>query len=80
MNYFEQQKQIKHQKFLEFQSKFFYEMDNYFEHPLFQDYLKEIHASDYIGLDDDMPDAFQDWQADIGRTQMLEYFTDFITQ
>ncbi len=46
MNYFEQQKQIKHQKFLELQSKFFFEMDNFFEHTLFQDYLQEIHGAD----------------------------------
>lgn len=80
MNYFEQQKEIKHQKFLEFQSKFFFEMDNFFENELFQEYLMSIHWEDYTGLDDDMPDAFQDWQADMDRNEMLQHFTDFITQ
>jgi len=70
----------KQEKFLEFQSKFFYEMDNFFEHQLFQDYLQEIFWADYCWLDDDMPDAFDTWQVDIWRTQMLGYFTDFITQ
>lgn len=27
----------------------------------FEDFLKEQHAADYMGTDDDMPDDFDDW-------------------
>jgi hypothetical protein len=30
----------------------------------FEDFLKEKHAEDYHGLDDDMPDAFDSWLTD----------------
>ena len=80
MNYFETQKEIKNHKFLELQSKFFCEIDNFFEHALFHDYLMSIHWEDYTWRDDDMPDAFQDWQADMDRSEMLQHFTDFISQ
>jgi len=28
---------------------------------MFEDFLKEKHAEDYIGVDDDMPDDFESW-------------------
>lgn len=27
----------------------------------FEDYLRDIHAENYMGTDDDMPEAFDDW-------------------
>lgn len=27
----------------------------------FEDYLREIHAKNYNGTDDDMPDAYEHW-------------------
>ena len=27
----------------------------------FEDFLKEQHAADYMGTDDNMPDDFEDW-------------------
>lgn len=41
----------------------------------FEDYLKEIHAKEYMGTDDDMPDAFDDWLGDLSVDDMLEYGT-----
>lgn len=31
----------------------------------FEDFLKEKHAEDYHGTDDDMPDAFEAWVTDM---------------
>lgn len=67
-----------HERYLELQSKFFHTMDNFFEHTLFQEYLQAIHAEDYTRWDDEMPDAFQEWQSNIDRSEMLQHFTDFI--
>jgi len=40
----------------------------------FEQYLQEIHAKDYQGLDDDMPDAFDDWLAnDLCVTEIIHY-------
>lgn len=80
IDYFEQRKQIKHQKFLELQSKFFFEMDNFFEEDLFQEYLMDIHGKDYCWLDDDIPDAFDQWYCDLDNVERMNYFTDFITK
>jgi hypothetical protein len=32
---------------------------------IFEDFLKDWHAKDYIGIDDDMPDAYDNWTADL---------------
>jgi hypothetical protein len=31
----------------------------------FEDFLKDWHAEQYTGTDDDMPDAFDDWLGDL---------------
>ena len=31
----------------------------------FEQYLRELHAKDYTGTDDDMPDAFEDWLGEL---------------
>lgn len=33
--------------------------------PLQEDKLKEAHGEDYIGTDDDMPDAYESWLMDL---------------
>lgn len=44
----------------------------------FEDYLKEIHAEDYHGTDDDMPDAFDSWLGDdLQVDDLIEYANDF---
>ena len=42
-------------------------------HFLFEDFLKEKHGDQYIGFDDDMPDAFNDWLGELDREEWLEY-------
>jgi hypothetical protein len=39
----------------------------------FEDYLIEIHANQYVGLDDDMPDAFDAWLCDMDRDDLIDY-------
>jgi hypothetical protein len=39
----------------------------------FEEYLREIHAEDYSGTDDDMPDAYEDWVSNLDAQEMFEY-------
>ena len=39
----------------------------------FESYLQEIHAEDYHGLDDDMPDAFDAWVSDLDVAMVMDY-------
>ena len=38
-----------------------------------EDYLKDVHAEQYEGLDDDMPDAFNDWLTELDVDEWIEY-------
>lgn len=44
----------------------------------FDRYLADIHGSDYQWLDDDMPDAFDGWLADMDCDTRYEYFISFL--
>ena len=39
----------------------------------FEDFLKDWHAKDYHGTDDNMPDAFDNWLLDIGIEDILKF-------
>ena len=39
----------------------------------FEDYLRERHAAQYQGLDDDMGEDFDDWLADLDVETLLQY-------
>jgi len=39
----------------------------------FEDYLEEEFASDYRGLDDDMPEAFNEWLGQLEVSQVIDY-------
>jgi|GEM_PF-2298138 len=39
----------------------------------FEDYLKEIHAQDYTGTDDDMPEAFESWLGGLDIEEFMSY-------
>ena len=43
------------------------------KHQTFEDYLKQIHADQYEGLDDDMPDAFENWLTDLQVDDVIAY-------
>ena len=43
----------------------------------FEEYLKLVHANEYHGLDDDMPDAFNDFLADLDGEEYIEYGNAF---
>ena len=38
----------------------------------FEDFLKEEHASNYHGTDDDMPDAFDHWISNLQGDEYIE--------
>lgn len=39
----------------------------------FEDYLQEVHAKDYHGTDDDMPDAFERWLMDLDTAEVMSF-------
>lgn len=39
---------------------------------LFTEYLKEIHANNYSGTDDDMPEDFENWLSEKDAADLLE--------
>lgn len=39
----------------------------------FEDYLREVHAQDYRGTDDDMPDAYEAWVCDLSADDFITY-------
>lgn len=43
----------------------------------FEDYLKEVHAKQYHGLDDDMPDDYENWLSELGLEDVIEYANDY---
>jgi hypothetical protein len=38
----------------------------------FEDYLKKVHAEDYMGIDDDMPDSFESYLEDLDTEVMIK--------
>jgi hypothetical protein len=38
-----------------------------------EEFLKEQHAKDYTGTDDDMPDAFESWLAELTSDEFITY-------
>ena len=43
----------------------------------FQEYLREIHATSYMGTDDNMPDAFEKWMSDLSVDEWLVHGNGF---
>ena len=43
----------------------------------FDDYLREIHAKGYMGTDDNMPDAFNDWVGDLEGEQIIQLANEY---
>ena len=39
----------------------------------FERYLQDIHALNYHGLDDDMPDAFDNWISELDGEDFINY-------
>lgn len=39
----------------------------------FEDYLEDVHAKEYHGTDDDMPDAFETWISTLDTSEVIEY-------
>ena len=45
--------------------------------PQFEDFLKDVHAEQYIGVDDDMPDDFDAWLGDLSANELNQYARQF---
>ena len=41
------------------------------KHIDFEEWLKEWHAKEYIGTDDDMPDAFDTWTSELDTEEIF---------
>lgn len=39
----------------------------------FESFMQDIHAIDYHGLDDDMPDSFDEWLTDLDPQEYMDY-------
>lgn len=39
----------------------------------FEEYLQLEHAEEYMGTDDDMPDAFSEWVTDLSMEDIFDY-------
>jgi hypothetical protein len=46
----------------------------------FDQFLRDIHAQDYHGLDDDMPDNFDRWLENLEAGDIMEYAEHAIQQ
>ena len=43
----------------------------------FEDFLKDVHAEDYHGTDDDMPDNFDTWLSNLQVEDFINYADAF---
>jgi len=43
----------------------------------FEQYLKDIHAINYMGTDDDMPEKFETWLANQDIDTLMSYADDY---
>ncbi len=39
----------------------------------FEDYLKDVHAENYTGTDDDMPDSFDTWLTELQVDTLIDW-------
>ena len=43
----------------------------------FDDYLRDLHANDYHGRDDDMPDEFERWLTNLDLQDVIDYGNEY---
>lgn len=43
----------------------------------FEQYLQDRHAEEYVGLDDEMPDAFNEWLCELDPDYYIKYAEDW---
>ena len=44
----------------------------------FEDFLSDKHADGYMGLDDDMPDSFDDWVSNLDVQEIIDYTEELL--
>lgn len=45
-----------------------------------EDFLKDKHAEEYMGTDDNMPDAFDDWMGNLDVQEVMDYATEWMNE
>ena len=46
----------------------------------FEDFLKEKHAEQYTGLDDNMPNDYIDWICKLDYGDIIKYVDEYVNQ
>lgn len=46
-------------------------------HQTFEEYLREIHDTEYRGFDDEQGDDYQDWITEKSAEEIIEYAEEF---
>jgi len=46
---------------------------NLFNYGKFEDFLRSVHAKQYTGTDDDMPDDYDEWVSEIAQYKLVVY-------
>ena len=46
----------------------------------FIDYLKDVHADNYTGTDDNMPDDFDNWLSDLDGEEYIKFADQWVTK
>lgn len=44
----------------------------------FEEFMKGVHAEDYHGTDDDMPDNFELWESNLDIQEVIDYAEEFV--
>lgn len=46
----------------------------------FEKYLQNIHTNNYMGTDDDMPEAFETWLSELDTEELMNYADNALQQ
>lgn len=47
------------------------------KHPTFEEFLQEKHGNGYMGTDDNMPDAFENWESNLDIQEVEAYAQEY---
>ena len=47
---------------------------------IFESYLMEVHARDYHGTDDNMPDDFEKWLGELDTQELMDHAEELLSK
>jgi len=47
---------------------------------MFEEYLQEVHAKNYMGTDDNMPDDFERWLGELDNNDLIDLANKAMTE